>query len=58
MYAHLFIRSSVNGHGLLSLLITVSNDAMNIGVQTSDQIPTVTPYGCRPRNGSAGHRST
>ena len=43
------------GMGCFHFWVTVSNDAMNMGVQTSDQIPAVIPYGYRPRNGSAGH---
>ena len=43
------------GMGRFPFLVIVSNAAMNTGVQISDQIPAVIPYGYIPRNGSAGH---
>ena len=43
------------GMGRFPVLVIVSNAAMNMGVQISDQIPAVIPYRYIPRNGSAGH---
>ena len=43
------------GMGRFPFLVIVSNAAMNMGVQISDQIPAVIPYRYIPSNGSAGH---
>ena len=46
---------SIDGHlCCFRLLAVVSNDAVNMSVQKSVQVPGVTSFGCSPRIGIAG----